>query len=222
MFETLLNLPLFQGLSRNDLTQILEKVRFRFRNLNQGDLLQQQGRPCQDMVFLMNGEVFVKTEMEDREMVFYEGCRAPAILQPETLFGLHPVYTHSFIAKTLTTVMEIEKGVVLSDLFSYEIFRLNFLNVLCTQSQYYASLLWRNSPATVEDKIVHFFLMHSIMPVGEKALKTRMKDIADYLSVSRTAMSKALNNLSEKGLVHLSRGLIKVPLLERLFSVTEK
>lgn len=222
MFETLLNLPLFQGLSRNDLTLILEKVKFRFRNLNQGDLLQRQGEACRDMVFLINGEVFVKREMKDCEMVFYESCHAPKLLQPETLFGLHPVYTHSFIAKTAITVMEIEKGIVLSDLFSYEIFRLNFFNVLCTQSQYFASLLWRHSPDTVGDRIAHFFLTHSVTPVGEKALKTRMKDLADYLSVSRIVMSKALNNLSEKGLVHLSRGLIKVPLLERLFSVPEK
>lgn len=217
MFETLLNLPLFQGLSRNDLTQILEKVKFRFRNLNQGDVLQQQGTPCQNMVFLMNGEVFVKTEMKDCEMVFYESCHAPVILQPETLFGLHPVYTHSFIAKVPSTVMEIEKGIVLSDLFNYEIFRLNFFNVLCTQAQYFGSLLWRRFPDTVENRIARFFLTHSVSPIGEKALRTRMKDLADYLSVSRIAMSRTLNQMSDEGVVHLSRGLIKVPLLEGLF-----
>lgn len=222
MFETLLNLPLFQGLSRNDLTQILEKVKFRFRNLAQGELLQRQGTPCRDMVFLMNGEVFVKTEMKDCDMTFFENCHAPVILQPGTLFGLHPVYTHSFIAKAASTVMEIEKGIVLTDLCNYEIFRLNFFNVLCTQSQYFNALLWKSFPDTVENRIARFFLTHAVTPVGEKTLRARMTDFADYLSVSRIAMSRALNNLSDNGLLHLSRGLIKVPFLECLLAVPEK
>lgn len=222
MFETLLNLPLFQGLSRNDLTLILEKVKFRFRNLNDGDVLQQQGTPCEDMVFLMNGEVSVKTEMEGCDMTFYESRRAPVLIQPETLFGLHPAYTHSFIAKTAVTVVEIEKGIVLSDLFNYDVFRLNFFNVLCTQSQYLSSLLWRHIPDQVEDRIAHFFLTHAISPVGDKALRTRMCDFADYLSVSRIALSRALNHLNDKGLILLSRGLVKVPLLEDLFTLSEK
>lgn len=222
MFETLLNLPLFQGLSRNDLTQILEKVKFRFRNLNQGDLLQEQGMPCKDLVFLMNGEVFVKTEIKDYEMTFYESLRSPLLLQPETLFGLHPLYTHSFIAKSPVTVMEIDKGIVLSDLFNYEIFRLNFFNVLCTYSQYCASLLWKKSPETVEGVVSRFFLTHSVTPVGEKALRARVQDLAKYLSISRISLSKALNSLQQKGLIHFSRGLVKVPFLEQLFTVPEK
>lgn len=215
MFEMLLNLPLFQGLSRNDLTQILEKVCFRFRNMNPGDLLQQQGTPCKDMVFLMNGEIFVKTLMKN-DMTFYESCHAPVLIQPESLFGLRPVYTHSFIAKTPVTVIEIEKGIVLSDLFNYEIFRLNFFNKLCTQSQYFSSLLWHPFPNTVEERVARFFLTHSIAPAGEKALRARMKDFADYVAVSRIAMSRALNRMADRGLVHLSRGLVKVPSLDLL------
>lgn len=222
MFETLLNLPLFQGLSRNDLTCILEKVRFRFRNLSPGDVLQQQGEPCRDMVFLMHGEVYVKTEMEDAGMTFYENYRAPVLIQPETLFGLHPVYTHSFVARTAVTTMDIEKGIVLSELFNYEIFRLNFFNVLCTHSQYFSSLLWKSVPESVEDKVAHFFLTHSLIPVGEKVLRARMAELAGYLAVSRIALSRALNNLGSKGLVHLSRGLVKVPALEQLFAIPEK
>ena len=215
MFETLLNLPLFQGLSRNDLTLILEKVRFRFRNLNSGDVLQQQGKPCKDMVFLMGGEIYVKTEMKG-DMTFYESRCAPALIQPETLFGLRPVYTHSFIAQSPVTLFEIEKGVVLSDLFSYEVFRLNLFNTLCTQSQYFSSLLWRPSPGTVEERIAHFFVTHSTTPSGEKVLRARMIDFANYLSVSRLALSNALNHMAEDGKVYLSRGLVKVPSLDLL------
>lgn len=222
MFEKLLNLPLFQGLSRNDLTQILEKVKFRFRNLKVGELLQQQGEPCTDMVFLMNGEAYVKTEMKEHGMTFYESCRAPLIIQPERLFGLHPVYSHSFIAKTEISSMEIEKGIVLSDLFNYDIFRLNFFNVLCTRAQQLSALQWQSFPDTLEGRVKHFFLGHSMSPTGEKALRARMKDFADFLSVTRISLSIALNNLSDQGLLQLSRGLVKVPDMERMMAVPEK
>lgn len=215
MFETLLNLPLFQGLSRTDLTLILEKVCFRFRNLNSGDLLQQQGAPCKDMVFLMSGDVFVKTEM-GYNMTFYESCQAPAIIQPEALFGMRPEYTHSYTAKTSVTVLEIEKGAVLSDLFNYEIFRLNFFNKLCTRAQYYSALLWNRYPDSVEASVAQFFLSHSLVPEGEKVLRARMTDFAAYLALSRIALSRGLNRMAGQDIVHISRGLVKVPSLELL------
>ena len=37
MYDTLLQLPLFQGLGKNDITEILDKVKFHFKKYEPGD-----------------------------------------------------------------------------------------------------------------------------------------------------------------------------------------
>lgn len=45
MFDTLLQLPLFQGLAQEDFTRILEKVKLHFTKYKPGELLLKEGAP---------------------------------------------------------------------------------------------------------------------------------------------------------------------------------
>ena len=57
MFDTLLQLPLFQGLGQEDLTHILGKVKFHFAKHKDHTLLAQSLTPCRQLLFLLKGEV---------------------------------------------------------------------------------------------------------------------------------------------------------------------
>ena len=56
MYDTLLQLPLFQGLCKNDFTNIIGKVKLHFRKYNADDIIVEQGAPCTQLIFLLNGE----------------------------------------------------------------------------------------------------------------------------------------------------------------------
>ena len=45
MFDTLLQLPLFQGLAQEDFTNILAKVKLHFTKHKKGEILVQAGKP---------------------------------------------------------------------------------------------------------------------------------------------------------------------------------
>ena len=57
MYDTLLQLPLFQGLCKNDFTSILGKVKLHFRKYNADEIIVEQGEPCTELIFLLNGEI---------------------------------------------------------------------------------------------------------------------------------------------------------------------
>ena len=61
MYDNLLLLPLFQGLSKNDFTTILEKVRFHFLTYQEGETFIRQGETCQQLCFLLNGKAIART-----------------------------------------------------------------------------------------------------------------------------------------------------------------
>ena len=61
MFDTLLQLPLFQGLCHEDFTSILDKVKLHFIKHKVGETIIESGSPCKQLCFLLKGEVSIVT-----------------------------------------------------------------------------------------------------------------------------------------------------------------
>ena len=55
MFDTLLQLPLFQGLCNEDFTSILEKVKLHFIKHKAGETIIENGSACTQLCFLLKG-----------------------------------------------------------------------------------------------------------------------------------------------------------------------
>ena len=53
MFDTLLQLPLFQGLCHEDFTSILDKVKLHFIKHKVGETIIESGSPCKHLCFLL-------------------------------------------------------------------------------------------------------------------------------------------------------------------------
>ena len=71
MYDTLLQLPLFQGLGKNDITSILDKVKIHFSRRKAGDIVLRKGQACRDLVFLLNGSLMSETSDKDNMYLFY-------------------------------------------------------------------------------------------------------------------------------------------------------
>ena len=73
MYDTLLQLPLFQGLCKNDFTSILGKVKLHFRKYNADEIIVEQGEPCTELIFLLNGEISSQIVDEQKSYSFCIG-----------------------------------------------------------------------------------------------------------------------------------------------------
>lgn len=219
MYDTLLQLPLFQGLCKNDFTNILGKVKLYFRKYNAGDILVEQGTPCTQLMFLLNGEIISQTTDALHSYALLEIFTGPFVIEPYSLFGMQTNYTATYKAHTDISMVGIDKSSILNELNNYEIFRLNYLNMLSNRSQVAHEKLWNSRIGNTEEKIVTFLTQRAIKPEGEKILKIKMEDLANLIDETRINVSKVLNDLQEQGLVQLSRKEISIPALEKL---TEK
>lgn len=104
----------------------------------------------------------------------------------------------------------------MNDLFKYEIFRLNYMNIISNRAQTCYNRLWTEVPERLEARITDFILSHIERPSGEKILKIKMEELANAINDTRLSVSKALNGMQENGLLELHRGEIVIPDLERL------
>ena len=216
MYDNLLLLPLFQGLSKTDFTTILEKVRFHFLTYQEGEIFIRQGEDCQQLCFLLNGKAVARTTDKEHAYTLSETFDAPTIIEPQSLFGMHPHYTATYQAQTQVKVLTIDKAYIFSELNKYEIFQLNFLNLLSNRVQTANQKIWNTHIGTLNEKVVHFFAFRSQNPGGEKTLQITMEDWAGLIDETRINLSRLLNELQGKGLLQLKRKEFFIPDFEKL------
>ena len=216
IFDQLLQFPLFQGMSRDDLEIIAGHIRFGFVKVAAGRQVVAAGDACQQLYFLINGSVKVETSSEDYGYTVTEQFSAPYILQQEAIFGYYQRYTHTYITLSDTNFLTIEKEEVLRLLEDFLVFRLNLVNFFATQTQKQARLLWQRSPQDLKGRVVRFLTSHCLYPAGQKVFSILMEQLALELNDSRLNVSRVLNQLQHEELVELHRGKIIVPQLERL------
>lgn len=222
MYDTLLQLPLFQGLCLEDFTHILDKVKLHFTRHKAGEVILSRGTPCDQLIFLLKGEIAAETTSKDDSFTLIEHMVAPQVIEPYALLGMNINYTASYVARTEVDSISISKSLVLTTLLKYDIFRLNYMNIISNRSQNLYARLWEEAPQDVVEKIIRFMLVHTERYQGEKVLKIKMDSLARFMDDTRLSVSKALHGLQEEGLIVLHRKEIVIMDGEKLMFWNEK
>lgn len=211
MYKKLLQLPLFQGLAEKDLTQILEKVKLRFDKYESGSTIVEQGETCNRLIFILNGSIVSRAENEEHSYTFEETFESPSVIEPYSLFGMQTSFTATYTAETDVDTVSIDKSYVLAYLSTYDIFQLNYLNILSNRAQIMNKRLWRTHSTTTRQKIINFLHHRCSHKNGKKVLYIKMEILASLIDDTRINVSKALNELAAQDLLTLSRKTISVP-----------
>ena len=211
IFDTLLQLPLFQGMTLEDLTSIVEKTKIHFEKLKPGETIEQAGHWCNRFTFILKGEVEMITQSEDGLFAVIETFSAPYLIEPQSLYGLQTIYVSTTRAVSEVATVRIDKPTIARELFKYEIFRLNYQNVISGRAQSLQRRLWQAPAGSLRNRFIHFLLMHFERPSGRKVVKIKMEDLAQILNETRLNVSRVLNQMQDEGLLSLHRGGIEIP-----------
>lgn len=215
-YNQLLEIPLFQGMSRGDINTVVKSTRFNFYNIGKDRTVVKEGAPCTGLGFLTKGTLCAVSMPDDRSYVLEEYLPAPALLQPECLFGLTQRHTKTFRTATDCELLFINKQEAMKMSDNFDIFRLNLLNILCTMTQKTARQPWRKHPQEIRGKIVRFVERRCIKPVGRKTLRIKMEQLGHEIGESRLNVSRELNAMHAEGVITLRRSEIVFPAFERL------
>lgn len=215
-YDNLLSLPLFLGMSRDDLQKAAGHTRLDFRKTEAETVIAAKGDPCTHLYFLLDGNVKVSTSPDDGGYCMEETLTPPDAFQPECLFGLHQYFTHTYTTVTPCSLLCITKQEALQLSTDFIIFRLNLLNLVTTQSQRYYRRTLQTPPTTLDVRIARFLMSLCMRPDGEKTLHIKMRRLAAEVNDSRLNVSCALHRMEAQGLVRLLRARIVIPAIENL------
>jgi hypothetical protein len=142
MYEQVLQLPIFQGLSRDQLTELLEKVPFQFDKYHGGDVVAEVGRDYTDALFLVAGEVVCQTafvgdarQPRSTSVICLQHFQAPHTLSISHLFGMETTHPDLIRATGEVGMMSLSKTNFLSALQLNRILLVNTLNNLSSYAQ---------------------------------------------------------------------------------------
>lgn len=215
IYDTLLSLPLFQGMNRTDFNSLLQKVRLDFVKFENEETILNQDDRCRSFVFLLNGTVESSRKGHNGAYTFFERIDTPCLIEPYSMFGLNGQYRRSYTAVGQCSMLMVDKQYVYTELGKYNICRMNLLNILSGRVQQLDGYIWSLEGMDLRKRILRFIAGLSDYTYGEKRLQIKMNDLAVLMDTTRLNVSRELNAMQDDGLIVLKRSEILIPAQDR-------
>lgn len=131
----MLQLPIFQGLSFDQLTCILEKIPFSFSKYAPDEIIQESGELCDCVTFVLSGTVRQITPTFGSRIHIMQDFEGPHTLSFYSLFGADTRSISCLKSVGQTGIMQVDKMQFIKMLQHNSIMLVNVMNMLSTHAQ---------------------------------------------------------------------------------------
>lgn len=199
MFDLLVDLPLFRGVSSDTMKKIAGEVKFHFLKYPEGADVVKAGNTCTHIIFVISGSVRLTTENRNGRIAVSQTLRAPDVIAPDFLFGRATNYPCTAVALEPTGIMQISKADYLKILNSDQVFMFNYLNVISMNAQKSVVGLMSLTSGSLEERIA-FWVVALTQPSGENvAIECPLRNLCAVWGVQRSTLIDALTRMREHG-----------------------
>lgn len=210
MFQTLMQMPLFHGVSYNKLSEIIGKHRFHFLKFSDKEKIISAGDPCTHLSTIVSGKVRVTACGQDGHLFISQTLEAPEHIAPDFLFGRTTTYPVSVVASGTCGIMQIEKKDYVEIINSDSVFLFNYLNMLSTNAQLPAEGIIALSSGDLKKRIAYWIIALTQHNGKEITLECRQRDLHSAFGVSRQSLTDALTEMKTTGMIDFSSSRIDV------------
>ena len=201
MFELLMELPLFRGISFDGLAKTLETNKFHFLKFPAGEVIARKGDSYDHITFVISGSVRSTKENEGKTFTISQTFEAPAVLAPDFLYGMSREWPATVTALTSTAILKISKADFTSMLYSDKVFMFNYLNMLSVNAQKALDGMLSLTRASLEERIA-FWVTTLTQPQGKDiTLTCRARDLCSLFGVQRHYFDTTLESMRQRGLL---------------------
>lgn len=222
MYETLMALPLFAGVSHQKLSEIIGKNKFHFLKYAPGDIIVAEGEPCTHIKSIITGRVQLSISNDTNRFRVLQTLEAPDVISPDFFFGKITHYPATATALTPVGVMQIDKSDYMRIINTDPIFLFNYLNLLSMNAQLAVKGVLALTSGSLEKRICYWIIALTQNGGTEIVLECRHKDMYTVFGVPRQSLVAALDNLRNEGIIDYSPTEIRVTDRRKLVDVLSK
>lgn len=200
MYELIMDLPLFKGVSKDQVSLFLEKTNIGFENYRPGDLLAELGEPVRMVRFVISGDISLIHPLEEIGIVIEERSGFGKVLGADRLFGLATGYPYNAVALTRTSVMEFSKEQYVNLLHSDNIYMLNFFNYLSRRAQRPVDTVMEYCHGDISSRMCKLIGIMTEPAAGEIVIGGAVENLAEYCGCTSGEMKEWIDSLERRGL----------------------
>lgn len=210
MFDILMGLPLFRGVSRDRIAKTVGTVKFHFLKYLPGETVVEAGTNCTHIKFIISGSARSSIVNPDGRFKVSQTLTAPDVIAADSLFGRATVYPCQVKAVEPTGILQIAKSDYIKILNSDEVFMFNYLNLLSMNAQKSVSGVLAITTGSIEERIA-FWILALTQPGGiDIELECRRRDLYSFFGVQRSSFTAALDEMKSKNLIDYTRNCIHI------------
>ncbi len=175
MYETLMSMPLFAGVSRQRMSEIIGKYKFHFLKFNPGETIATEGEMCTHLKSVIAGNVRVTVKNKDQRFQ---------------------------VAQTLSAgILQLDKTDFLNIINSDPIFLFNYLNILSVNAQRSIEGVLALTSGTLEKRIAYWIVALTQTNGKDIVLQCRQRDMYTVFGVPRQPLISALDHMTQAGII---------------------
>ena len=219
MYQQLMQLPLFQGVSTEKITALVEKLPFHFLKFADGERIFTAGDPCTHLKFIVSGQVRLETPFSNLRVVLSQVLVSPHVLAAEYLFGRETLYPYTAIADGSCGILQLLKSDYIKMVNSDKVFLFNILNDLSSGCQRSASSAMAVRDGSVTERLATLLDTLLVPGAADVEISYKQKDLCNLLGTQRTTLVATLDRLSDEDIIEYDSGKLKLIDLPKLIQI---
>ncbi len=222
MFELLMNLPLFRGVSRSRIAEVVGSAKFHFLKYPKGETVVRAGEECTHLAFVISGSVRSEISNSSKRFSVSQTLKAPSAIAPDFLFGRTTRYPGTVVALTDCSILKISKVDYIRILNADQVFMFNFLNTLSVNAQKALDGILALTSGGLDERIA-FWIMALTQPGSEDIeLTCKTRDLCNLFSVQRNVFDAACHEMEQRNLIRYSPRKIEIVDRREMLSLLER
>lgn len=211
MYDTIMQFPLFKGVTADQISDFLEKAELEFQNYTASEAIIRSGETVSRLGFVVSGEVKVINELSDGDIVVSQVLGKGFWLMADSLFGYTNSSSSLVESVRRSSVMWMRKDNFLDLIANNRLCMLNYLNFLCYKSQSRRDLIDSLQGGSLFERWLSSVLMCCTeRRASSITISVSAEKLSSLLSLDAATLKEQMQKLSRQRKISFSDGLIKI------------
>ncbi|NLW11095.1 MAG: Crp/Fnr family transcriptional regulator [Clostridiaceae bacterium] len=193
---------LFAGFTNEQLNNLLSDRRCLVKFFQQGQIVHIEGEPCQAAEIILNGEIAIERISEEGTLMLVARFGPGDILGGNLVFSSNSSFPMTITCRQNSTILALQNDLLLELMHNNKSVLLNFLRIISDNTSLLSGKIRQTINRTLRQRILDYIEIQ-INSQGSKTICLTMtkKELAEYIGVQRTSLSRELRKMKDDGLI---------------------
>ncbi len=199
--DFLMTIPLFTGLEREDLSQILRRDAF-IQSFTWGQIIYLQNEKATSMDIVLEGDIIIQNIDEKGNILSITSLGKGDMLGGNLIFSNKNEYPMTVIAKRDTKLLRLKKDTILDLCQGEKRFLINLLELFSDKALVLTSKIHSLARKTIREKIMDFLIFEMNRQASRRViLPISKKELAERFGIERPSLQRELKKMKDEGLI---------------------